>query len=45
MERLVIIVNGWKPLAIITKYSILDVAVVLDPPLHMLESYFEKAKF
>ena len=32
-ERFVIIVNGWKPLTIITKYSILDVASVLDPPL------------
>ena len=28
-----IIVNGWKPLTIITKYSILDVAASLDPPL------------
>ena len=25
--------NGWKPLTIITKCSILDVAAVLDPPL------------
>ena len=33
MERFVIIVNGWKPLTIIAKRSILDVAVVLDPPL------------
>ena len=33
MERFVIIVNGWKPLTIITKHSILDVAAVLDPPL------------
>ena len=33
MERFVIIVNGWKPLAIITKRSILDVAAALDPPL------------
>ena len=33
MERFVIIVNNWKPLTIITKRSILDVAVVLDPPL------------
>ena len=31
MERFMIIVNGWKPLTIITKGSILDVAVVLDP--------------
>ena len=28
-----IIVNGWKPLTIITKRSILDVAAVLDPSL------------
>ena len=28
-----IIVNGWKPLTIITKSSILDVAAVLDPPV------------
>ena len=33
MERFVIIVNGLKPLTIITKRSILDVAAVLDPPL------------
>ena len=28
-----IIANGWKPLTIITKRSILDVAAALDPPL------------
>ena len=33
MERFVIIVNGFQPLTIITKRSILDVAAVLDPPL------------
>ena len=33
MEHFVIIVNGCKPLIIITKSSILDVAAVLDPPL------------
>ena len=33
MERFVIIVNGWKPLTIITKRSILDVAAILDPRL------------
>ena len=33
MERLVIIVNVWKPLTIITKRSILDVAAVLDQRL------------
>ena len=37
MERFVIIVNGWKPLAIITKHSILDVAAALDPPLGSYE--------
>ena len=31
MERFVIIVNGWKPLTIITKRSILDVVAALDP--------------
>ena len=36
LERFVIIVNGWKPLAIITKPSILDVAAVLDPLLGRL---------
>ena len=34
MEYLVIIVDGWKPLTIITKSSILDVAAVLDPSLY-----------
>ena len=33
MERFVIIVNGLKPLTIITKRSILDVAATLDPSL------------
>ena len=33
MERFVIIVNGWKPLTVTTKHSILDVAAVLDPAL------------
>ena len=32
-KHFVIVVNDWKPLTIITKRSILDVAVVLDPPL------------
>ena len=32
MELFVIIVNGFQPLTIITKCSILDVATVLDPP-------------
>ena len=33
MECFVIIVNGFQPLTIITKYSVLDVAAALDPPL------------
>ena len=33
MECFMIIVDGWKPLTIITKQSILDVAAALDPPL------------
>ena len=35
MERFVIIVNGFQPLTIITKRSILDVAAALDPPLQI----------
>ena len=35
MEHFVIIVNGWKPLTIITKRSILDVAADLDAPVSM----------
>ena len=38
MERLVIIVNGWKPLTIITKRSILDDAAALDPRLKLLKA-------
>ena len=33
MERFVMIVNGFQPLTIITKHSILDAAAILDPPL------------
>ena len=33
MEYFVIIVNGFQPLTIITKRSILDAAAALDPPL------------
>ena len=40
MELFVIIVNGWKPLTIITKCSILDVVAVLDPPLD--KGFFSK---
>ena len=36
MECFVIIVNGFQPLTIITKHSILDVAAALDPPLVVL---------
>ena len=35
MEHFVININGWKLLTIITKSSILDVAALLDPPLHI----------
>ena len=35
MECFVIIVNGFLPLTIITKHSILDVAAALDPPLNV----------
>ena len=37
MGRFVIIVNGWKPLTITTKRSILDATAVLDPPLNTLK--------
>ena len=33
-------VNGWKPLTIITKRSILDVAAVRDPPLNIIDFIF-----
>ena len=33
MKRFVIIVNGFQPLTVIAKRSILDVGAVLDPPL------------
>ena len=42
MERFVIIVNGWKPLTIITKHSILDVAAALDPPLETVNYFRQK---
>ena len=45
MERFVIIVNGWKPLTIITKRSILNVAAVLDPlPASDVKKYMELAR-
>ena len=37
MERFVIIANGFQPLTIITRRSILDVEAVLDPPLDTIE--------
>ena len=39
MECFVIIVNGSKPLTIITKSSMLDVGAVLDLPLKKILSY------
>ena len=36
MECFVKIVNGFQPLTIITKRSILDVAAALDPPVNNL---------
>ena len=36
MKLFVIVVNGFQPLAIITKSSILDFGTVLDPPLTRL---------
>ena len=44
MECYVIIVNGQKPLTIITKRSILDVAAALDPPLRLQKSCFSLQK-
>ena len=42
MERFLIVVNGFQPLTIITKCSILDVAATLDPPLHIPRSLDSK---
>ena len=43
MERFVIIVNGFQPLTIVRKRSILDVVAALDPPLVRGSSvYLEK---
>ena len=41
MECFVIIVNGWKPLTIITKRLILDVAAVLDTRLPILHHFYQ----
>ena len=45
MDHFVIIVNGSKPLTIITKRSILDVAAVLDPPLQIIGNVSEDMSF
>ena len=45
MERFVIIVNGFQPLTIITKRSILDVAAVLEPPLHITDLPEDTSEF
>ena len=39
MEHFVIIISGLKPLIIITKHSILDVAAVLDPLLTVVAGW------
>ena len=39
IELFVLIVNGFQPLTIITKCSILDVAAVQDPPLPIVENH------
>ena len=39
MEGFQVIVNGWKPLTIITKCSILDVAEGLDSPLAKIPKF------
>ena len=43
MKRFVIIVNGFQPLTIITKGSILDAAAALDPPLETSADVFSFA--
>ena len=40
MECFVIIVNGFQPLTIITKRSVLDVAAALDPTLMCIEGFY-----
>ena len=42
VELFGIIVNGFQPLTIITKSTILDVAEVLDPPLRKIETGTKK---
>ena len=45
MESFVVVVNGWKPLTIITKRSILDVAAALDPPLKIKYPLWQDVTF
>ena len=40
LERFVIIVNGFQPLTIITKRSILDVPTALDTPLAAIYEFY-----
>ena len=40
IERFVTIFNGWKPLTIMTKCSILNVAAALDPLLNQKSIIF-----
>ena len=42
MERFVIIANGFQPLTIITKRSILDVAAALDPSLDSVSDRYSE---
>ena len=44
MERFVIIVNGFQPLTIINKHSIMDVAAALDPPLALQTITYKQYK-
>ena len=44
MEHFVIIVNGFQPLTIITKHSILDDAAALDPPLALQTITYKQYK-
>ena len=43
MERVAIVVNSFRPLTIITKRSILDVAAALDPPLNSTHLFYGEA--
>ena len=42
MELFVKIVNGFQPLAIISRCSFLDVAAVLEPPLLIFRDFSDK---